>query len=221
MHEYASSGRDAAKVHFLLGLIGVGLSVLVGPWLAYRLNASTVYVIGPSAATFYAVLLWLHDRWLWRLGIGGCRFSCIPDLRGSWGGLLKSSVDLEHQYTISVQIFQTWSRIKVIGRTNGSCSTSVAAAVEPSQSATPGLTYVYRNDPGTFTPSKQSAHNGAAYLKVEGGGRRLGGFYFTDRTPKQTKGEIRLEFVSRLFMDHDEVVSKLTAASNPNGDDEL
>ena len=160
----------------------------------------------PDVVFVYAILHFLFTTWMWRWAMFRNWLVPLPDVQGSWSGVLTSTwinpatgVRPEPVPVLLV-VRQTFDDIAVTVHTEESTSVSTAASFDRH----PGdqlvtVSYMYTNRPRPFVRSRSNAHDGSAVLRVVSGNPlRLQGEYWTAR---QTTGEIDVAFLDRLLRD--------------------
>ena len=179
MHSYEVEGRGKVVVAI------AGASVLL-VWLLH-LGMGFIHfqpqwwISVPSFAGFYSVFLWLFDHYVWKFGLLR-RFRIIrqPDLNGKWIGEVASSYGLDGSVqSVSVTIFQRWSKIMVRLESKHSRSRSVIASLTTIDVPNSELSYQYVNEPKSNAPNTMEMHRGTAMLELTG--NCLEGDYYTGR----------------------------------------
>jgi len=118
----------------------------------------------PSLMGFYGLFYTVFDRWLWRAPIiRRIGLVKVPDLNGKWEGSTTSSFD-EHRghRAASIQILQTWTRIRIDLETADSRSCSQTAAVITKIPDCAIISYEYLNEPKADATATMHAHRGTA-----------------------------------------------------------
>ena len=189
MHSYDLEGRG--KVYAALAVAS-----LLPVWLLdVAINAVGLdpqwWVSVPSFTAFYSCLLWIFDRYVWRIdvlrqiGLVGA-----PDLGGEWIGSVESSYGQEEaNREISVSIVQRWSTMSITAETEHSQSRSVVASLRDDAGLFPELTYMYVNEPSPRAVGTMNAHRGTAVLRLRG--QVLEGDYYSGRGRREI-GSIEL-----------------------------
>ena len=181
MHPYSIDIQERKNVLLFLAIISIVLS-----WSFYRVLDSyhitlPWYVESPSVLFFYGLLFSVFDRWAWKIfrKIGIVK---TPNLNVKWKGYLKSSFD-EHSAGIkaTLEIFQDWTRIKIILNTEQSSSYSESASFVIEIPEEKRLSYQYINEPKPDAVKTMSIHRGTAILLFDEKEYTLIGEYYSGR----------------------------------------
>ncbi len=150
------------------------------------------WIESPSVLFFYGLLFVGFDKWGWKFfkKIG---FVKTPNLNGEWKGHLKSSFS-EHSSEIkaTLQIFQTWTEIKILLSTNQSVSRSESASVVVNTPEGVYLSYQYINEPKSNTVNTMSIHHGTTRLFLDKRENDLVGEYYSGRN-RQNFGSLNFK----------------------------
>lgn len=189
MEQYSIDGQGRGGVYIALAIVAVGFSYVVTHLERMLPFQLPWWLVVPSFAVWFGLVNVTFDRWLWRLGIGGFRFSPVPDFSGHWRGtIIAVSASYEqHELPVDVVIRQTWSAMEVRGKTQHGVTRSklVGIRVEDAE-----LRYEYETQPDIFDPAAKH-HTGFCVLEMLDRDL-LEGFYYTlDGT--SAKGGIKLE----------------------------
>ena len=146
MHSYGLERRS--RVAMLLGIASVALALFWGRLQVMLGLAIPWWLDSPSIFGFYGLIMWVLDRWMWRIPAISRALS-VPDLQGTWVGSARSSHDeFASAHNIRVVIRQTWTGILVVLEANGSTSRSFAAQVsDGTGSEAYQVSYQYMNHP--------------------------------------------------------------------------
>lgn len=186
---------------------GIWGLVLIGHGWIVPLSFFTPVSIVVSALT---IVLPLWDTWLWRLGLLHPWPVSLPDLRGTWRGVLTRTAS--EPITIFLVIEQTFSNVEIRTFTAESRSASMAARLARVEGQFL-LASLYRNEPDLLLQDRSRTHRGAVWLWVHGPTpKELRGSYCTDR---DTKGELRFEHASRRLASDHASAAALAAAALP------
>lgn len=189
-HEYALvGGVNRAKIGRYLTLTsavvsaGIVFILLSAVDLAKRyhipVTVPPVVLSLVGAASVFAALYWIFDRYLWRLPLVD-RVLKVPDLSGDWhcdGQTLNPDKSPSFVWSGKVTIAQSWDKIRLRLATNTSSSDSVAAALMFDAIDGYHLLYHYRNTPD-ITSTGLSAHRGFAELIFAKDLKNASGEYF-------------------------------------------
>lgn len=194
MHAYTTDSSERKFVPLYIA----GASVLLA-WTLNRVLGSTQFTIpwwieAPSVIGFYGLLYTVFNKYLWKLRIlRTIQVVKVPDLNGTWNGYVASSFDKHAtKYDAALKIFQNWTRISIVLKTNYSKSSSLIAAIV---AETPGgitLSYEYLNEPMPNAKNTMHTHRGTARLTIQSNGKALEGEYYTGRD-RQNFGILRFE----------------------------
>jgi hypothetical protein len=203
MHSYATDAKDRESIPLWLAVLAVASTLS----LNYLLRALQLqvpwWIDAPSVMGFYGIWYTVFDSFLWRLQLGFIHFSDIPDIRGTWVGVIKSTYGGETEVPkVILYVHQTWSQLSIQVNTGTSRSFSTMAVVNTSKSSEAGLKYEYLNEPGTFSIQTMNAHRGTANLRLTSDGITLKGEYYTGRG-RQNIGDMIFHKVSTQFLTRD------------------
>jgi hypothetical protein len=181
MHTYSIDTQERKNILLFLAIISIILS-----WSFYKVLNNYQIVLpwwaeSPSVLFFYGVLFTIFDKWAWKIfrKIG---FVKTPDLNGKWKGYLKSSFD-EHSSEVkaTLEIFQDWTRIKIILTTEQSSSYSESASFVIEIPEGKYLSYQYINEPKPDAVKTMSIHRGTARLLFNEKENTFIGEYYSGR----------------------------------------
>ncbi|AFZ25690.1 hypothetical protein Cylst_3553 [Cylindrospermum stagnale PCC 7417] len=206
MHTYATDAKDRELIPLWLAAAAVAATLLLNYVLKVLNLQVPWWVDAPSVMGFYGLFYQLFDEFLWRQKIGILGFSEIPNLRGTWVGVIKSSYQGGTEFPgVILNVRQTWSKISVQLETEKSKSKSIMAAVCTESAPEPGLKYEYSNDPNPFNTQGMNTHKGIVNLVLSSDKKTLKGNYFTSQT-RQTYGEMVFERVSNQYLTRQEAL---------------
>ena len=196
MHAYAT---DSGERRLIPGVLVV-LSVIVAYGFGAIVTALSIeipwWLDAPSVLGFYGLFYFAFNEYVWRWPLlRRVRLINLPDLNGTWTGILTSSFDKHtEQHSVTVEVSQTWRQMAVRLETRGSVSCSESAALRTQQTCRHTLSYEYFNEPKAPSASTMHAHRGTARLTMDEAGNRnvLEGEYYTGRD-RQMYGTLRLE----------------------------
>lgn len=214
MHEY-STNVDRTKILITLAVLAIGAALLFNTLLQKLMIQIPWWVDAPSVMGFYAIFFALYDQVLWRVHLGPIPLSQIPNVNGVWAGVLTSSYQGETKIDIVFYITQTWSRIVIRTETATSTSSTSMAALNTKASTDPGLHYQYISIPEAFTKETMHIHRGTGNLSLSPDGKILKGDYYTGRD-RITLGTLKLHFVSKEEISHEEALKRLTSQQADN-----
>jgi hypothetical protein len=188
-HEYALlNGRNRSSIGRIIGGMAsvvsgaVTFMVLKLNDIAQRLgwdhNVPPMVISLIGAATVYALLYWLFDKFAWKWKWVGLWLK-VPNVSGSWqcvGQSLNQPDGVTTPWSGVIKIAQSWDRLRVTMQTSDSISCSINAALVHDDDG-PVLIYNYANSP-TITRSDLSAHMGFAQLNFSPDLNSASGEYF-------------------------------------------
>lgn len=164
MHPYVTDSGERRLVPLFL----VILSIVAAWGLHETLDAIHLsppwWFDMPSLMGFYSLFYSAFDRWLWRVSaLRKIRLVKVPDIAGRWKGYTTSSFN-EHQQQreASLEILQTWTRIRISLETEASRSYSLAAAILTENPHCIVISYEYVNEPKARASSTMHIHRGTA-----------------------------------------------------------
>jgi hypothetical protein len=175
-HEYALlGGLNRSKLGRYLNLIAAAISAAIvfallsavdfAKRLGIPTNLPPVVLSLASAASVFAALYWLFDKYAWKWPKLGMLLK-VPDLSGDWhcdGQTINADKSLGYVWEAKITIIQTWDKIRVRLSTKQSGSNSVAAALLCDEADGYHLLYHYKNDPN-IAERDLTSHRGFAEL---------------------------------------------------------
>jgi hypothetical protein len=208
MHAYETNAQNRDTVYFYMMLVATLLALLLY-YPLQLLNVTLPWYIAcigtPTIASFYAILRYFFDNFLWRYKIGQMRlFSAIPDIRGTWKGELHSSYNNTHVEVV-LFISQTWTKLsgQLESPTSKSYTTMADLKVDAGENS--GLSYEYHNVPKTFSITPE--HRGCSQLQLSLDGNTLTGRYYTNSRSKNT-GTIILHRITKEILSYQEALKR-------------
>jgi hypothetical protein len=168
-----------------------------------------------SVVSVLSLALLVFDKWGWSWW--GLRWVARhPDLRGTWRGTFESSwVDPETAarkgpIACFLIVKQTYSGLHLRLMTTESTSVSLATTLVEEADGTWSVNGLYRNQPRVTLQERSRIHHGGLVLCVGGPPPdSLSGHYWTDRS---TRGEMRLDRMSRAYADDYAAAEKLAGS---------
>jgi len=158
------------------------------------------------------IVLFLFDRWLWKLPIIHAIFVPFSDVSGTWKGQIISSWKDEktgnsiEPIDAFLVIFQTYSFINIRMITKESKSDLLSGNIIQSPAGPEKIAGVYDNIPNLSVREKSPIHFGGLLLEIQTGDNTiLNGEYWTDRGTKGT-----LHFDKRMKKTFDNFDSAVT-----------
>ena len=191
MHEY-SIAQGVRKwtwcVAMLLALaISYGYMLLIEKFPSMELPA---VFESPSLLGVFGVLMFVYDKWLWKVKICGIKLSLMPDYNGIWEGAICSSHNGGSMISCTLEIKQTWSEIVCRLKTDKSCSYSVAASISTEIGPNEGLVWRYINTPRNNCKADMQMHHGVSRAIINNVGELECDYYNCSRE-RNTCGTIK------------------------------
>lgn len=191
MHEY-SIAQGVRKwtwcVAILLALtISYGYMLLIEKFPSIELPA---VFESPSLLGVFGVLMFVYDKWLWKVKICGIKLSLIPDYNGIWEGTIYSSHNGGSMISCTLEIKQTWSEIVCRLKTDKSRSYSVAASISTEIGPNEGLVWRYINTPRNNCKADMQMHHGVSRATINNVGELECDYYNCSRE-RNTCGTIK------------------------------
>jgi predicted pore-forming effector associated with SMODS systems len=186
MHPYTSDSIDnRPNIQLYLFILSILFAWGLG-WAQQKAHFSIPWWLdAPAVLGFYGILFKAFDDHLWRFK--GVRILCgvkTPNLNGQWQGYVSSSFDSHGQkYDASLDIRQTWTRIKITLKTANSSSQSQTAMMNLNDPSEMHLSYEFLNEPKVGAAPTLHTHRGTAHLTVKTINSKtvLEGDYYTGR----------------------------------------
>ncbi len=189
MHPYSIDTEERKNVYLMLAVISIVFSLGFYKILDNYRIALPQWVESPSVLFFYGILFLIFDKYLWKLLVE-IHLIKTPNLNGKWFGFIKTSFD-EHSSKIraTLNIFQTWTKIKIVLATKQSLSYSEAASVVIDVPEGVYLNYQYINEPKANAVQTMSIHHGTTRLLFSDKKNTFDGEYYSGRD-RQTFGSL-------------------------------
>jgi hypothetical protein len=185
MHPYATDSNERQKT-----LLGLATGSILMSWFLHTIfqliNFSPPWWSDiPSFVGFYGIFYNLFDKWLWKLKL----FRTIglvktPIISGKWDGYTVSSYDHHEKRTkATIEVFQTWTEMRVKLVTSTSISSSQTASLITGNADCATLMYDYINEPKPNAVRTMHSHRGMARHEyvIKKDYETLDGSYFTGR----------------------------------------
>src|SRR5688572_15967450 len=106
MHAYATD-EDRTLTTVYLALAAAALGSGAGHLFSLWGSNLPHWLTAPSTMTVFGMLFWLFNKYAWAWKVRSLRLCKIPDLRGTWAGVVRSSHD-QQDTPVAVHIQQTW-----------------------------------------------------------------------------------------------------------------
>ena len=181
MHPYSIDTEERKNILLFLAILSIVLAFGFQRILGYYKIVLLWWIETPSVLFFYGVLFIAFDKWFWKIAkkIG---FVKTPNLNGEWVGYLKSSFDeCSSEMKATLQIFQTWTKIKILLSTDQSISYSESASLIINTPEGAYLSYQYINEPKSNAIETMSIHRGTTRLIFNKKENILAGEYYSGR----------------------------------------
>lgn len=200
MHDYSINRHPKEKILFVLALIAIVSAPLLNQGIA---NLFTYFAGEPSFTSssltavpvfglFLAVYM-LFDKCLWKVELLR-KFLLVPDLNGSWrcegNTTLKNGAAVSYDWSGTITITQSWSKILIHLKTTQSASTSIAASIAHVEGVGYKVLYEYQNAPAA-DQLELNKHSGTTELLFDLHCKLASGNYYTDQN-RQTVGTMTL-----------------------------
>jgi len=181
MHTYSTDSEERRIILLILAVISIVLT-----WITYqRLNYYKIVLPwwseSPSILFFYGLFYTIFDKSIWKL-LGRVGLVKTPNLNGKWKGFLATSFnDNTSKIKATLEIFQTWSRMKIVLTTNQSVSRSEVSSIVTQNPEGQYLNYQYFNEPKPNAVQTMNIHHGTANLLFNEKNNSLSGEYYSGR----------------------------------------
>ena len=178
--------------HIRIVSVFIVVIFILATWLREKIPA--IEFVSPLTTTvFFTVVIYgLYEHLLWKLVPKWFGTTHIPNLGGTWEGLLATEWTDPQTGKIPAPkkcflvIRQTARTIKVTLITDKSVSSTKLAQIVRDDVQTT-VRYLYYNEPQVSVAQRSRAHHGAAVLLSDSDLRQLSGHYWTDR---KTQGSL-------------------------------
>ncbi|MBN3945015.1 MAG: hypothetical protein HWQ38_00365 [Nostoc sp. NMS7] len=213
MHAYATDTSERESIPVWLAFFAVAAALLLSYIVKNMKLEVPWWIDAPSVMGFYGLIYQWFDKFLWCQQFKFISFSSIPNLRGTWVGVIHSSYGGGTDVPgVILYTRQTWTRINLRLVTQNSSSYSIMAAVNTHDSSEPSLKYEYMNEPSALSVNTMNAHRGTANLQLSPDGKELAGDYFTGRG-RQNLGTMEFKFISREYLTREEALRRVAFPS--------
>lgn len=184
MHPYSVDTNERTNILLFLAIISI-----LSTWFFHKTLFNFKIVLPwwfeyPSILTFYGLLFVIFDRFCWKWKVfQKTTLIKTPDLDGKWKGFIQSSFD-KHSSKIdaSLEIHQSWTKIKILLFTEQSVSYSESASIIANQPEAIFLSYQYLNEPKANSVDTMHTHRGTTRLTLKN--NVLSGQYYSGRNRK-------------------------------------
>lgn len=120
---------------------------------------------------------WIYTKWLWKLK-PFIKLHGVPDLNGSWVGVIESSHKKGEKYKMSAEIKQNWNKIQVCCYFDESSSASQSSSIYVNDDKGAVLRFSYQN---TSQNASLAVREYTGFNELKYKDNTLSGFYFTNR----------------------------------------
>lgn len=187
----------SALIFFILEEIGVIETLIniqdTSPVLS-ELSRFSLLSIAFTPTIIYKTLFCLFDKWVWKWPFIS-KWIGIPNLTGSYKGILISSFDKEKQIDMELCISQTFTHIGFVSTFGDSSSHSSLARILRDNDLITCLDFIYENQSEDFNV-ESGHHTGVNQLTFNKKEKTLTGRYFNDRGTQPNKGRIKLKRIN-------------------------
>ena len=159
-----------------------------------ELSRFSLVSIAFTPFAIYKTLFLLFDKWLWKWSFIS-KWTGIPNLNGSYKGILISSYDKEKQIDMELCISQTFTHISFVSTFGDSSSNSSLARILRDNDLITCLDFIYENQSDDFNV-ESGHHTGVNQLTFNKKKNTLSGRYFNDRGTQPNKGRIKLQRIN-------------------------
>lgn len=149
----------------ILPILSVVVAYTINSFLQNYISSPWIFLIDSLGVLgTYSFLFKLFDTFLWQLiPTGVLEIVDVPNLNGTWVGKLKSSYDQNKTpYNVRVEVFQTFSSIKICSYFSKSWSFSIVSDFYREADGRKVLHYVYKNEPRNNALATMDPHYGSA-----------------------------------------------------------
>jgi hypothetical protein len=178
MHSYSINLKERITA---LGLMGI-LSVVI-IWAIHKYLPQGVPV--PSVLALFSAIVFVFDKWAWRLWIFQKTFIGTPDLNGKWTMLTESSIKpREGEYEAILTIKQTWTHIFIFMDGEKATGISVMASIDVMTDDLFYLKWEYRSEYKPEFVGEGAIHYGITkvMMKPITDANTMKGHYYADQT---------------------------------------
>ena len=207
MHPYNIKMKNRRGVLKSLAVLAVALATGFNYLIQVLRIPIPWYIDTPTVASFFGIILWIFDKFFWRMRIGPLSIAQIPDLSGTWVGEIHSSYQ-NMIVPVVIHIRQTWEEMSIELESETSFSRTETAEFNIDGNT---LSYTYQNEPKRY--GRTPEHKGDACLHLSSDYKKLDGKYFTSKG-SHNHGTISLTFLEREIKDYEEAL-RLAQSKQP------
>lgn len=144
MHEYHVLNHDRKNIYYFCALLSIFIGGIIAWGLTYLHSTSGLFIAAPSGLAIFGGLFLFFDRFVWCSPVlYSWGIIKIPNLNGSWEASIRNSQGSGAPIKATVQIHQTYTKMKIRLETENSCSLSKMAAFEMADPSYFFLRYEY------------------------------------------------------------------------------
>jgi hypothetical protein len=194
MHEYSIDKHPKVKIVFWIALLAITSTPIVVKWLNVAASWANVGTISLSSGAIFYFIYRIFDKWAWRISWVR-RLLLVPDLNGVWncaGVTLQQGDEKPNKnWTSTITVVQSWSKIIIRLKTESSESHSTSAAVVHEVGNGFRLRFSYQNTPKAQRPELKP-HAGFCEIVFDQELKTGEGEYFTNHQ-RLTHGTMKLQ----------------------------
>ncbi|AYF43748.1 hypothetical protein BALOs_0738 [Halobacteriovorax sp. BALOs_7] len=190
-------------------VVGVSILIWIGVLFTKGINVPNSWKAIkeiPTVIGWVSPLIVIFVKWGWRFPIFRGWLVVVPDLNGTWKGILQTNWknpetgEIPGPIDAYLVIKQSLFKMSCVQMTRESKSWSSSSAINiDSDNQIKTLDFVYTNKPRVSVHERSNAHDGACSLDIiQGEERKLIGKYWTDRN---TKGEMDFRFLKKELIE--------------------
>lgn len=156
-----------------------------------ELSRFSLFSIAITPIAIYKLIFILFDKWIWKWPLIS-KWTGIPNLNGSYKGILISSFNEKKQINMDLHISQTFTNICFVSSFGDSNSNSSLARIRRDDDFLADIDFIYENQSNDFNV-ESGHHTGVNQLTFHKKDKTLEGRYFNDRGTQPNKGRIQLQ----------------------------
>ena len=199
MHGYIYEGKNRYIIVFWLAVIaimlGLGVTYTVDILVSVveKNDGEKIFVLlfngifGVSSGTFFAILYFLFDRFLWKIKL--FRYKNLSGIYNCLGISKDKSQKEKSQFNATIKIKQTWTKVVVYLETEQSFSESFMARIIENGIGDVRLDYCYVNSTKRTSKDLVSKHTGTASIIFS---NEIQGKYYNQPDDRMRYGELTL-----------------------------
>lgn len=200
MHDYSIDRHPKGKIVFGLAFLAILITPKLNSFVQdiglstglYSISATTL-----SVFLLFSFLYWIFNKYLWRVKFLR-KVLLVPDINGKWliegQTILKKGDQAVKDWSGTVTITQSWSKILIHLQTSQSLSKSVSASIYHDEGIGYRVLYQYENVPDA-NELELAKHSGSVEMNFDLKCLTAQGHYFTDQH-RNTVGTIKLRKIT-------------------------